>query len=141
VDFPTTIERRSQAEAIAFLDAHGARCRGILSLDAMRLATFSTLPPSKYFDVFEIPPFGTLGDGAYDGLRPSRIDCLDITPALANRLPPYSEPVTNLRVRWENYIRPYMEHLLANGASRFEVGGRIFVMARPNGSDSRSGPQ
>ena len=44
--------------------------------DPAQVAAFSTIPEDRLYATFEIPPFGRLGDPAYNGLREDRINCV-----------------------------------------------------------------
>lgn len=76
------------------------------------LFAFGHVPVDKLYSPFEIPPYGSLGDSPYDGLRPDRIDCLFIP----NNIRQPGESITNIKRRFEYYIRPYGERLIAQGA-------------------------
>jgi len=80
---------------------------------------FSKLPREKIYDIWEIPPYGTLDKSDYSGLTPERIDCLLISEGLQTR----TGLATNIRVRYQNYIKPYMHELLRMGALSIEILG------------------
>jgi hypothetical protein len=93
--------------------------KGILSLEHNFVFAFMGVPMESIYDVWEIPPFGRLGDPAYDGLRPDRVDCVLVSQQLSTGV----GAGTNLQLRFEGYIRPYVDLVLASGANSFAVDG------------------
>jgi len=94
-------------------------CQGMMSLEHKFLGAFSDIPLNKIYDVWEIPPFGSLGESAYQGLGPDRIDCLLISHKLSKDL----GSATNFQIRYENYIEPYMRYLESIGAKIYDIEG------------------
>lgn len=91
-------------------------CHGIMSLEYPFIAAFVS-PLYTVYDVFEIPPFGTYANSQYDGLRPERINCLFISNAhvLGEGTP------TNHRIRYKQYIKPYEDFLISQGAKKIDI--------------------
>ena len=71
-------------------------------------AAFSERPVEKIRVINENPPFGHLGDGTYDGLRPETIDCLIIDQVSGA---PGLTAFTTSRSRYLNYIVPFSTQL------------------------------
>jgi hypothetical protein len=92
-------------------------CRGIMSLEPEFFGAFFNIPQNRVYDVWEIPPFGRLGDAVYKGLTPDRIDCVFVSKSLATGI----GWGTNYRIRYQNYIRPYIDHLQKLGATTYEI--------------------
>lgn len=92
-------------------------CRGIMSLEPTFFGAFLDIPLSKVFAIWEIPPFGKLGDVAYNGLTPDRIDCVFISTNLANNI----GSATNYQIRYQNYIKPYVNQLQTLGAATYDM--------------------
>lgn len=92
---------------------------GVLALESTFIGAFMDVPLVKVYDVWEIPPFGHLGDPAYDGLRPDRINVIFISHALAAEV----GAATNIQIRYQNYIKPYIEKLQLMGATTYEITG------------------
>jgi len=69
--------------------------------------------------MWEIPPFGSYANNqaSYNGLSPERVDCLLISDALASNV----GMGTNIQMRYQNYILPYVETLGRLGAKRIEL--------------------
>lgn len=88
-------------------------CKGVMSLEYTYLGAFTKIPLNRIYDVWEIPPFGKLGDSVYNGLNPNRIDCLLISRELVL----YPGEGTNSKIRYENYILPYAQQLKSLGAT------------------------
>ncbi len=103
-------------------------CSGIMTTDALFIAGFFPVPVNKIYNLFEIPPFGSLGHSSYDGLRPERIDCVLIN----NGLPVDPGSETNERMRYDHYIKPYVQRLEALGAVTYKVPlyGDVTVLRR-----------
>jgi hypothetical protein len=94
-------------------------CTGVLSMEIKFVAAFMDIPVDRVYDIWEIPPFGQLGESDYDGLRPERIDCV----LVSDGLPAAIGFATNIQIRWDNYIEPYMEQLKRMDAEVYEVEG------------------
>lgn len=92
-------------------------CNGVLSLEHCFFGAFTDIPLDKNYDIWEIPPFGHLGDSDYDGLRPDRIDCLLVSHELATGV----GVATNYQIRYQNYIRPYIKELKDKGAKIYDI--------------------
>lgn len=92
-------------------------CKGILSYEHNFVGGFMEVPLNRVYDVWEIPPFGRLGDSLYHGLRPDRIDCVLVSRELATGI----GQGTNFQIRYLNYIKPYAEQLRGMGATTHEI--------------------
>ena len=92
-------------------------CRGIMSLEYNFLAAFTDISFDKIYDVWEIPPFGNLGDKAYNGLNPDRVACL----LMSRELMLYEGFATNHQIRYQNYIKTYAEYLKSLGAKSYSI--------------------
>jgi len=69
-----------------------------------------------------------LGNSEYDGLRPDRIDCVFVSDTLATAL----GGGFNIRMRFQDYIEPYVRQLEDKGAVTHDLSGvgRLTVLAR-----------
>ena len=76
------------------------------------LGAFTDTPLNKIHDVFEVPPFGQLGDREYS-LTPERVNCVFVSNYLATAV----GHATNVKIRYDNYIQPFVELLVKMGAS------------------------
>ena len=94
-------------------------CNGVLALEFQFVGGFMNVPLNKIYGVLEIPPFGGFGDkdNVYDGLRPERINCVFVSNELANS----EGQFTNYRLRYDIYIKPYVEYLKDLGATVYEI--------------------
>ena len=92
-------------------------CKGVMTLESTFTAAFAGTPVNRIYDIWEIPPFGHLNNSEYDGLRPYRIDCVLVSMALSTEVGGGS----NIKIRYENYVRPYVEQLQKMGAVTHEV--------------------
>lgn len=92
-------------------------CKGVMTLESTFTAAFVGIPVNRIYDIWEIPPFGHLNNSEYDGLRPDRIDCVLVSMALSTEV----GGGTNIKIRYENYVRPYVEQLQKMGAVTHEV--------------------
>lgn len=101
-------------------------CHGVMSLEYTFLGAYLDIPVNNIYDVWEIPPFGKLGDPIYQGLRPDRINCLFIS----RELDLYEGHATNYQIRYQNYIKPYREKLLSLGAIEYDLPtyGKIVIL-------------
>ena len=77
------------------------------------------VPLDRVYDVWEIPPFGQLGESVYDGLRPDRVDCVLVSDSLTTVV----GYATNCQIRYQNYVKPYVEQLQDVGARTYEIQG------------------
>ena len=103
-------------------------CHGIMSLEPTFFGAFLDMPQSKFFGVWEIPPFGKLGDTAYNGLTPDRIDCVFISNNMATNI----GMASNHQIRYQNYIKPYVKQLQTMGAVTYDVpNGQVVVFRNP----------
>jgi hypothetical protein len=103
--------------------------RGILTSDHRFIGAFFTyIPISTIYDVAEIPPFGYLGKSDYKGLKTDRIDCIMISHVLATE----SGIAPNLQIRYQNYIKPYIEELRRKGAKIYDIKsyGQIVLLEK-----------
>jgi len=96
-------------------------CTGIMSLDIKLFAVFIDKPIESFYDVWEIPPFGSLENSTYRGLRPDRIDCIFVSDILSNKNTPGI--ATNSYIRYDKYIRPYVTVLEDMGAKIYNISG------------------
>ena len=119
---------KSMKASFETLDSLVAKCQGVLSLEHKFVGAFTSVPVNRVYDISEIPPFGELGDSEYDGLRPDRIDCVLVSKTLATSL----GGGFNMRIRYENYIKPYVQQLQAAGAETYEVPtfGQVYVLPK-----------
>ena len=85
----------------------------------------------KLYDVLEIPPFGNYGNSEYDGLNIERIDCLFISNALDGPGPPGW--YFNHKMRYKNYILPYVDELILLGAQQFVLPNYGKAIIYPHG--------
>lgn len=92
-------------------------CKGVLTLESTFVAAFADIPIDRVYDIWGIPPFGHFNDSSYDGFSQNRIDCVLISDALAAELGGGS----NIKIRYENHIRPYVEYLYEIGAKTYDV--------------------
>ncbi|OGW91028.1 MAG: hypothetical protein A3D28_01615 [Omnitrophica bacterium RIFCSPHIGHO2_02_FULL_63_14] len=96
---------------------HG--CRGVMAMEHTFIAAFIAPRSGRVYDIWEIPPFGSLYDSVYDGLRPDRIDCVLVSHELATGV----GMGTNYRIRYEHYIQPYVAQLQGMGAVTHDIRG------------------
>ena len=104
-----------------------SNCKGLLSLESLFLASFVN-KNINYFSIFEIPPFGKLNDNnnLYNGLQLNRINCVFVSKSLKYSI----GGGTNIQLRYENYIKPYTNILIENGAIKHVIPnfGTAFVL-------------
>ena len=105
-------------------------CRGIMSLEATMLGGYLNISHEKIYSIFEIPPFGNLGNSVYGGLEEGRIDCLLISPSLSTYNP--TANCNNANIRYKNYIEPFAKALLAKGAKQCKIAnyGTAIILAK-----------
>jgi hypothetical protein len=108
------------------LQALVSRCNGVMALEHTFVAAFMDVPSEGVYDIWEIPPFGRLGESEYDGLRPDRIDCV----FLSNRLTTAVGAATNIQLRYDGYIEPYVKQLKELGAEVHDLDrfGQVIVL-------------
>ena len=94
-------------------------CKGILSLESLFLGAFTAVPLNKIYSPWEIPPFGSLHDSSYTGLNPDRIDCVLISSDLATGV----GAGTNIQIRYQNFVKPYVDNLRSIGAITYDIDG------------------
>ena len=89
-----------------------------MSVENLFLGTFVN-KDINYYSVFEIPPFGNLSnnDNSYNGLNLNRINCIFVS----NQLDVMVGAGTNVELRYKNYIKPYINRLIKNGAIKYIV--------------------
>ena len=93
-------------------------CRGIISLEPTFFGAFLDVPLSNIYDIWEIPPFGNLlSNTDYEGLHPKRIDCVLVSKHFATTI----GHATNAKLRYDNYIVPYITQLQQLGASIHQI--------------------
>jgi hypothetical protein len=103
-----------------------SECRGIMTLEHTFLGAFTNVPLDSIYDIMEVPPFGRLGESDYDGLQPSRIDCVLVSDRLTTTI----GHGTNVQIRYDNYVEPYIEQLEEMGASVYDIEryGRLVIL-------------
>jgi len=92
-------------------------CKGIMTLEGNFLGAFIEGARNRIYDPWEIPPFGQLNSSVYKGLNPSRIDCVLVSSDMATAV----GSGTNLQIRYQNYIKPYLDQLHSLGALTYEI--------------------
>ena len=104
-------------------------CRGVLSMEHSFVAAFMDIPESRVYDIWEIPPFGHLDQSDYTGLNPNRIDCV-----LESTRFERTGNTVNIKIRYDNYILPYIERLQAMGATTYPIPnyGRVIILSNAN---------
>jgi hypothetical protein len=102
-------------------------CKGIMTFEPLFFGAFMALPLNKIYSPWEIPPFGKFGESVYSGLNPDRVDCVFISYDLANTV----GAATNIQVRYENYIRPYVLQLQSLGAVTYSIPnfGQVVIIS------------
>ena len=108
----------SMSAAYSELKVHLNSCTSVLSAEHLLLGAFTDTPLNKIHDVFEIPPFGQLGDREYS-LTPERVNCVFVSNYLATAI----GHATNVQIRYDNYIEPFVELLVKKGASSYAIDG------------------
>ena len=98
----------------------GGNCSGIMAMESTIMSVIFSDYDTKIYDIWEIPPFGSLDDSEYDGLDLNRVDCLFISNSLSQGP---TGRATNQTVRYKNYIQPYELELLSSGASLHKIDG------------------
>jgi hypothetical protein len=103
-------------------------CRGIMTLEHLifPLIFDSVASNLNIYDIWEVPPFGSLDNSKYSGLNVSRINCMFISKNLEETI----GFATNARIRYTNYIEPYAEKLESMGAITYNIKnyGRAVVL-------------
>lgn len=92
-------------------------CKGIMAFEHTFIGAFTVIPLDKVYDVWEIPPFGQLDNSVYSGLTTERVDCL----LISNELKSGGGFANNQQVRYQDYIKPYVEKLRNLGAHTYEL--------------------
>ena len=122
---------------LSSITRHVSSCRGIMAIEVAFIGAFSSIPVNHLYAIYEIPPFGRLDSGDYDGLRPDRIDCLVINTHEVRR---GQATFTTRWSRYENYIVPYARRLEAMGARRIHLPPDIeLVVLKPIEEKQMSG--
>jgi hypothetical protein len=126
------LESKSQSVKANFSQISGLtrQCRGIMALESTFFGAFSELPTSRIYSPWEIPPFGRLHQSVYSGLNPSRVDCVIVSSG-------FREEVglgTNLNIRFQNYIAPYLDELRLLGAKTHDIKnfGQVVILTDPD---------
>ena len=88
-----------------------------MSLEPTFFGAFLDIPQSRVYAVWEIPPFGHLHSSPYKGLNPDRIDCVLVSTNLATGI----GMATNYQIRYQNFIKPYVDQLISYGAVQYEI--------------------
>ena len=103
-------------------------CKGIMSLEATFVGAFLPIPQRSVYAPWEIPPFGQLDNSPYKGLNPDRIDCILVSYEFASEV----GEATNIQIRYQNYIKPYLNNLISLGAVTYNVPnfGQAFILHR-----------
>lgn len=103
-------------------------CKGIMSLEYNFLGAFLDIPQSKVYTPWEIPPFGRLNNSSYKGLNPDRIDCVLVSSSLETDV----GFATNIQIRYQNYVKPYVSQLQSLGAVTYEIPhfGQAVILQR-----------
>lgn len=102
-------------------------CTGVMAFEHWFVGAFMDIPLDKIYDIWEIPPFGYLDNSDYKGLNPERIDCILVSHNLATGI----GGSTNYRLRYQNYIAPYIKQLQKMGAEVHEIEGFGQVVVLP----------
>ena len=120
----------SMKTSIGILEPLIRDCRGVMAHEHAFIGAFMDLPLERVYDMWEIPPFGSLGDPAYDGLRPDRIDCVLVSDSLVTSV----GQGTNIQVRYQGYVEPYVRQLQDMGAETYDIPsyGRAIILS-PSG--------
>jgi hypothetical protein len=92
-------------------------CNGFMSLEDTYTAAFSAIPLERIHDIWEIPPFGFLGDPAYAGLNLDNINCILVSRDLEVAI----GQGTIMRDRYQNFIVPYVQQLKEMGATAIPI--------------------
>ena len=102
--------------------------KGILSLEHNFFAAFTNKPVSSFYDIWEIPPFGHFDESSPRELREDRIDCVLVSKTLATSV----GFGTNVKLRYKNYIEPYIDKLISDGAKVYtlEGYGKVVVLEK-----------
>ncbi|MFH1287796.1 MAG: hypothetical protein ABII25_03765 [bacterium] len=103
-------------------------CNGILSFEHKFFGAFMDLPIDRFYDIWEIPPFGSFDNSSYGGLRPDRIDCVLVSNNLATDI----GSGTNSQIRYQNYIIPYVKQMQDDGATIYNINnyGQVIILPR-----------
>lgn len=101
-------------------------CKGILSKEEIFIGAFTDIPLSRIYGIWEIPPFGHFGISEYKGLSPDRINCLSVSRELSRG----EGGPTNHQVRYQYFIKPYMDDLIGKGAKSYTIPsyGEVVVL-------------
>ncbi len=86
---------------------------GVLSLEHTFFGAFTDMPLKNIYDVWEIPPFGRLGQPGYNGLTSKRVDCVLVSHELSTGI----GCATNHQIRYQNHIKPFINQMISSGAS------------------------
>ena len=115
------MEARSNSMKASFdsLNSVAQGCKGVMSLEHTFNNAFMNIPLDRIYDIWEIPPFGRLGDEVYDGLNPDRIDCVLVSHELRTGI----GCPTNYRIRYQNFVKPYVKKLQDIGAITYDIPG------------------
>ena len=110
------------------LDEITKSCKGIMSLEPLFIGAFIALPLNRVYSPWEIPPFGYLNNSPYKGLNPERVDCVLVSNGLTSGV----GGATNIQMRYQNYIKPYLRQLNALGAVTYDIPnfGQAVILPR-----------
>jgi len=103
-------------------------CDGIMSAESAFWAAFTPKPIESFYAVTEIPPFGNYKQSTYKGLRPERINCLIITEELKQS----AHSGFNFKLRYTNYIEPYIREKGKIGKELYDVDGKHQLLVIKN---------
>lgn len=127
------LENRSNSWKAAYGDMKNLvqQCEGMMftdNTDNLFVGAFMEVPIKKIYDLWEIPPFGHLDDTSYNGLRPDRIDCV-VTRGVTS-----DGGAVNHKLRYQNYIQPYLERLRKMGAVTCNIPnfGQMIILPKSN---------
>ena len=111
----------------AAINREWPRCRGLMTADMPQfIGAFSEIPEKRLYSPYEIPPFGMFGGADDMGLRKDRVSCLYVPYRIMEPGP--GAPI-NIRLRYQSYIYPYLETLLADGGRKLELPEGVLVVA------------
>jgi hypothetical protein len=124
------LERENKSLKVAFpvIQKLLTNCHGIISMEHNFFGAFSNVPVGNHYSIWGIPPFGSYSDknGAYKGLTKERINCVFISKNFEATSKTDGDPRAcgfgnNAGSRYSNYVLPYSEHLLKQGAQVYEI--------------------
>ena len=111
-----TNKEMSMNKSLKSLKKISSNCKSIMSLESLFLASFLN-NNSIHYSVYEIPPFGNLINTNYNGLQIGRVDCVFISKSLEFGV----GKGTSVQLRYKNYIKPFINVMLKNGALKHKI--------------------